>query len=210
MRARVAVVRACDRESPGRSRGDVSPKIRRGARSGYSGAENDAICQGIAGIACRGIWYARERGYPQPRNMVLRVRGVSNIRAVEAIVTSPDFDNTGNAGYGAGANANARNSGVSGSTVTDGRTDDVSFAKSIGVDEPAGRVKGAAQDGMATLDDAMSQLQSKASELTAKLMDKVNVDELTQKLEEQVRDHPARTLLFAAGAGFMLGRAAKK
>lgn len=93
---------------------------------------------------------------------------------------------------------------------TAGRTDDVSFAKSIGVDQTSDKVKDMAQRGMSSAEDAMSQLQSKASEFTANLIDKVNVDELTQKLEEQVRDHPARTLLFAAGAGFLLGRAAKR
>jgi ElaB/YqjD/DUF883 family membrane-anchored ribosome-binding protein len=144
------------------------------------------------------------------RGAALPVRGVPNIRAAEAIVTSPDFNNTGNAGYGAGANANAHNSDVSGSTGTDGRTDDVSFGRSMGVDQASEQLKSAAKEGVASVDDAMTQLQAKASELTSKLMDKVNVDELTQKLEEQVRDHPARTLLFAAGAGFLLGRAAKK
>jgi ElaB/YqjD/DUF883 family membrane-anchored ribosome-binding protein len=54
--------------------------------------------------------------------------------------------------------------------------------------------------------DTISQLQQKASEITARLVDSVNVDDITQKLEAQVREHPARTLLLAAGAGFLLGK----
>ncbi len=97
-----------------------------------------------------------------------------------------------------------------GAPGTEDRTDDVSFAKSIGADQAADSAKSVAQRGVAGVEDAMTQLQSKATEFTNNLMDKVNVDDLTQRLEEQVRDHPARTLLFAAGAGFLLGRVAKK
>lgn len=99
---------------------------------------------------------------------------------------------------------------MSGNNASTSRTDDVSFAKSLGVDDVAEKTKDVASQGAAQVGDAMSQLQAKATELTNSLMDRVNVDELTQKLEEQVRDHPARTLLMAAGAGFLLGRAAKK
>lgn len=58
--------------------------------------------------------------------------------------------------------------------------------------------------------DAMGQLQAKASELTARLVDNIDIDDLTQKLEQQVREHPARTLLLAAGAGYLLGRSLHK
>ncbi|HEV2642194.1 MAG TPA: hypothetical protein VGT98_05790, partial [Candidatus Elarobacter sp.] len=64
--------------------------------------------------------------------------------------------------------------------------------------------------GMDNAQDALGQLQSKANELTSRLINNVDIDDLTQKLEQQVREHPARTLLMAAGAGFLLGRAAKK
>ena len=124
-------------------------------------------------------------------------------------MTAPDLNDNMGTGY-----TGTTGVGPAGSTTSvtpdSGRTDDVSFAKSIGVDQTSDKVKDAAQRGMAGAEDAISQLQAKASELTSNLIDRVNVDELTQKLEEQVREHPARTLLFAAGAGFLLGRAAKK
>ena len=136
-------------------------------------------------------------------------------------MTSPDLNNTGNAGYGAGTGSSSNTGqswgGASGTDAAAGGTDDVSFGRNLGVDhmsdsasEKVDQVKDVAQRGMDSAQDAISQLQAKASELTSNLIDKVNVDELTQKLEAQVRDHPARTLLMAAGAGFLLGRAAKK
>ena len=102
---------------------------------------------------------------------------------------------------------------TSADTNADVRTDDVSFARRMGVDptsetmQKTGEMVERAQDGAK---DAMNKLQAKASELTSQMMDRINVDDLTQKLEEQVREHPARTLMIAAGAGFLLGRAAKK
>lgn len=139
-------------------------------------------------------------------------------------MTSPELNNTGNAGYGAGTGSSSttgQNSGrsadASGTDAAAGRTDDVSFGRNLGVDHSSDgasdkveQAKDMAHRGMDSAQDAISQLQAKASELTSNLIDKVNVDELTQKLEAQVRDHPARTLLMAAGAGFLLGRAAKK
>lgn len=105
------------------------------------------------------------------------------------------------------------NTGSRSSATPTGPTDDVSFGKNLGVDQTsdtAEKVKDVAQRGVASAEDAMGQLQAKASEITSNLINKVNVDELTAKLEEQVREHPARTLMFAAGAGFLLGRAAKR
>jgi len=128
-------------------------------------------------------------------------------------MTSPDLNRSENAGYGAGTDSAGRSSTNGGSGSAAGGTDDVSFARSIGVDQPPDKVdqvKDMAQRGIASAEDAMSQLQAKASELTSNLIDRVNVEEMTQRLEQQVRDHPTRTLLFAAGAGFLLGRAAKK
>ena len=132
-------------------------------------------------------------------------------------MTSPELNDTmndtGNAGYGSAARSTGREGVGSDDGTVAGQTDDVSFARGLGVDQTSDtveKVKDAAQRGMANAQDAMSQLQAKASELTSNLIDKVNVDELTQKLEEQVRDHPTRTLLMAAGAGFLLGRVAKK
>jgi ElaB/YqjD/DUF883 family membrane-anchored ribosome-binding protein len=131
-------------------------------------------------------------------------------RAAEAMMTSPELNNTGSAANGSNLDGMRRDNAASDGGSAEGRTDDVSFAKSIGVDQTSDKMKDAAQRGMSSAEDAMAQLQAKASELTSNLIDRVNIDELTQKLEEQVRDHPARTLLMAAGAGFLLGRAAKK
>lgn len=125
-------------------------------------------------------------------------------------MTSPELGSSGNAGYGSGAQSIGHQDVASDGANAAGRPDDVSFAKTLGVDQASDKIKDVAQRGKASAEDAMSQLQAKASELTSNLIDRVNVDELTQKLEEQVRDHPTRTLLFAAGAGFLLGRAAKK
>jgi ElaB/YqjD/DUF883 family membrane-anchored ribosome-binding protein len=124
-------------------------------------------------------------------------------------MTSPELDNSGPNAYG-GATGTGVADVAKGVASETGRTDDVSFAKNIGVDQTSDKVKSVAQRGIAGAEDAMSQLQAKASEFTSKLMDRVDVDDLTQKLEDQVRAHPTRTLLFAAGAGFLLGRAAKK
>ncbi len=125
-------------------------------------------------------------------------------------MTSPDMSRTENAGYGTGSHSGHAGGASTENTSNDGRTDDVSFARNLGVDQVADGVKAAAQGGMSNVEDAMGQLQEKASQLTSNLIDRVNVDELTQKLEEQVRDHPARTLLAAAGAGFLLGRLVRK
>ena len=125
-------------------------------------------------------------------------------------MTSPELNNTGNAGYGAGSTRTGQATADGASADNAERMDDVSFARNLGVDQASDKVKEVAQRGLAEAEDAMGQLQAKAGELTASLIDKVNVEELTQKLEQQVRDHPARTLLMAAGAGFLLGRAAKK
>lgn len=127
-------------------------------------------------------------------------------------MTTPDMNSPGSTEYSTGM-PQASGVGASSAASSNGTTDDVSFAKNLGVDQTsdtADKVKDVAQRGIENAEDAMAQLQAKASELTANLINKVNVDELTARLEEQVREHPARTLLFAAGAGYLLGRAARK
>jgi ElaB/YqjD/DUF883 family membrane-anchored ribosome-binding protein len=138
-----------------------------------------------------------------------RLREKSPITPKEANVTSPASTDTGSTERIPEGNQARANSEPN----ADVRTDDVSFARRMGVDqsadakEKAGNMVERAQDGAK---DAMNKLQSKASDLTSQMMDRINVEDLTQKLEEQVREHPARTLMIAAGAGFLLGRAAKK
>jgi hypothetical protein len=70
----------------------------------------------------------------------------------------------------------------------------------------ASSVRNAIDTGKEKAQDTFGQLQQKASEMTARIVDNINVDDITQKLEAQVREHPARTLLLAVGAGFLLGR----
>jgi len=126
-------------------------------------------------------------------------------------MTTPELNNPGGAGYGAGVPHDRADGALDDSSP--GRTDDVSFARNLGVDQTsdtAEKAKDVARRGMASAEGALSDLQAKAGELTSNLINKVDMDALTTKLEQQVRDHPARTLMFAAGAGFLLGRAAKK
>ncbi len=126
-------------------------------------------------------------------------------------MATPEFESTEQAGYGASV---PRDGGHSVDNMDRaGRTDDVSFAKSIGVDHTSDaldKVKDVAQRGMESAGDAMNQLQSKASEITSNLINKVDIDDLTARLETEVREHPARTLMVAAAAGFLLGRAVKR
>ena len=105
----------------------------------------------------------------------------------------PDRRQTGQTGQGGTGSGNR------------GGTDDVSLNRS----GSQGRSSGA-EGLMNSAEDALGQLQSKASELTSRLIDNIDVDDLTQKLETQVREHPTRTLMVALGAGFLLGRAVKK
>lgn len=108
-------------------------------------------------------------------------------------------------------------SGNTGTPNTNSYTDDISFNRG-GTTNPSTSSPGTDLSGTpSTLDssmskahDAVNQLQQKASEITARFVDNVNVDEITQKLEAQVREHPARTLLLAACAGFFLGRTVVK
>lgn len=121
-------------------------------------------------------------------------------------------------------------SGSSGSGSASARTsgpDDVSFGRtgpsvatggtdysrvSAGQDQGGGAMSSAkdtVKRGMDSAENAVEQLQQKATELTSRLISNIDVDDLTQKLEQQVREHPARTLLVALGAGFLIGRSAK-
>ncbi len=115
---------------------------------------------------------------------------------------------------------NATPSGNSMSGMATGlRGDDVSFNHSgrdtsdldgKSAEEGVDTAKRMVDTGLHKTQDAISQLQAKASELTARVIDNINVDDLTRKLEQQVRDHPARTLVLAMGAGFMLGKSLNK
>lgn len=124
-------------------------------------------------------------------------------------MTTPNYNNPGSAGY-SGTSSDNMNTGSTGSG-TSGHMDDVSFSRTGQSDQSKmDTVKDTMRQGMDNAQDALGQLQAKANELTTRLINNVDVDDLTRKLEQQVREHPTRTLLMAAGAGFLLGRAAKR
>ncbi|MGI8549021.1 MAG: hypothetical protein ACR2M1_17145 [Gemmatimonadaceae bacterium] len=134
-------------------------------------------------------------------------------------MTTPNYDTAGTGGYKSSTDSandsGMNNSGSSGSMGSGSTgTDDVSFGRSTGGRAGQGSSMDSAKDtmkrGITSAEDAMGQLQQKASDMTSRLIDNIDVDDLTQKLEQQVREHPARTLAVAIGAGFLLGRAAKK
>ncbi|MGI8508483.1 MAG: hypothetical protein ACR2MQ_04075 [Gemmatimonadaceae bacterium] len=140
-------------------------------------------------------------------------------------MTTPNFDTAGTSGQnsstnsstnsGSGNTGTGMNSGSMGSSST-GKSDDVSFGQSTsgrggqGGGSSMDQAKDTVKQGISSAEDAVGQLQQKASDVTSRLINNIDVDDLTQKLEQQVRDHPARTLAMAIGAGFLLGRAAKR
>jgi len=110
-------------------------------------------------------------------------------------------------GAGTYSNAGGMSGGTSGTTGgSTGGTSGTGYDTEV----PMEKAKETMQRGMDSAQDAFAQLQTKANELTSRLIDNIDVDDLTRRLEEQVRDHPTRTLLVAVGAGFLLGRAAKR
>jgi ElaB/YqjD/DUF883 family membrane-anchored ribosome-binding protein len=93
-------------------------------------------------------------------------------------------------------------------TGTSGSTADTSGLGSSGA-RPSEGVSGGTGELAQRTQDTIGQIQQKASELTTKLVDRINVDDMTRTLEQQVKEHPARTLLVAVGVGFLLGKATK-
>lgn len=124
--------------------------------------------------------------------------GTSNVVNTDA--TSGTYSNTG----GMAGSTSGTSTGSMGGTT--GNTPGAGYDTEV----PMEKAKETMQRGMDNAQDAFAQLQSKANELTSRLIDNIDVDDLTRRLEEQVRDHPTRTLLVAVGAGFLLGRAAKR
>lgn len=122
--------------------------------------------------------------------------GTSNVVNTDRTTGSGTYSNTG---------------GMSGSTSgTTGGSMGGTSGTGYDTEVPMEKAKETMQRGMDSAQDAFAQLQTKANELTSRLIDNIDVDDLTRRLEEQVRDHPTRTLLVAVGAGFLLGRAAKR
>lgn len=134
-------------------------------------------------------------------------------------MTTPNFNNPSTPGITGTPDTAA--AGMSSSTPVS-QPDDVSFSRThtsststgtgdgLGSHDTMDTMKDSVSRGVESAQDAFGQLQAKASDLTSRMINNVDLDDLTQKLEQQVREHPARTLLMAAGAGFLLGRAAKR
>ncbi len=126
-------------------------------------------------------------------------------------MTTPNFDTAGTGGYKSDADlmGGGMNSGSQANSGS-GQMDDVSLGQSMGGRGGMDSAKDSVKRGISSAEGAVGQLQQKASDVTSKFINNIDVDDLTQKLEQQVREHPARTLAMAIGAGFLLGRAAKR
>lgn len=123
-------------------------------------------------------------------------------------MTTPNSDTGLAGGSGSDTNPGSRTDSLGADDVSIGRSGGSgSDRHGEGAAESAGDTM---QRGLSGAQNALEQLQQKASEMTSQIIGNIDVDDLTQKLEQQVREHPARTLLVALGAGFVLGRAAKR
>ena len=66
---------------------------------------------------------------------------------------------------------------------------------------------------MAVADDRMSQVTTRVAggmDGAADWLREADLDGLKSSLEQQVKDHPGRTLLIAVGVGYLLGKALRK
>lgn len=136
---------------------------------------------------------------------------------------TPNFDQN-TAGYGStggagsmddvsltGGTGTGTTGGTAGGAATGGTGAGASTGSGGSQDQSAmDNAKQTVREGVNSAEDALTQLQAKAGELTSRLIDNIDLDDLTQKLEVQVRNHPTRTLLVALGAGFLLGRTVKR
>lgn len=72
---------------------------------------------------------------------------------------------------------------------------------------------GATGGSMAVADDRMSQVTTRVAggmEGAADWLREADLDGLKSSIEQQVKDHPGRTLLIAVGVGYLLGKALRK
>lgn len=78
-----------------------------------------------------------------------------------------------------------------------------------------GTMAGASADGgsVAVADDRMAQMTSRVAggmEGAADWLRDADLDGLKGSIEQQVKEHPGRTLLIAVGVGYLLGKALRK
>jgi hypothetical protein len=81
--------------------------------------------------------------------------------------------------------------------------------------QSSGQLAGAGTSGSTAIasDDRMTQVTDRVAgdmEATADWLRDADIDGLKMGLERQVKDHPGRTLLFAVGLGYLLGKALRK
>lgn len=98
-----------------------------------------------------------------------------------------DRSNSGNTGIG-GSSTGADASSSTGSTSGDGLTD--------------GKLAAAKQKLGVAKEKVVDRMHA-----TADWIKERDIDQLKGTIEQQVRDHPGRTLLIAAGLGYLIGRA---
>ena len=66
---------------------------------------------------------------------------------------------------------------------------------------------------MAVADDRMTQVTTRVAggmEGAADWLREADLDGLKSSIEQQVKDHPGRTLLIAVGLGYLLGKALRE
>ena len=57
---------------------------------------------------------------------------------------------------------------------------------------------------------AVSEKVAGSMEATAEFLREADLDGIKESIEAQVKEHPARTLLIAAGIGYLLGKGLRK
>jgi hypothetical protein len=122
---------------------------------------------------------------------------------------------------GALGSAGEKLSGV-GSTVRDkasGAKDSLANALEAGAERLRARggdgmsAAGATGGSMTVADDRMTQVTTRVAggmEGAADWLREADLDGVKSSIEQQVKDHPGRTLLIAVGLGYLLGKALRK
>ena len=107
-------------------------------------------------------------------------------------------NDAGNTGLGASSAATATTDAAS---ETDGATPGISTPTST---EPTGKLNAAKQKIGVAKEKVVDRMHA-----TADWIKERDVDQLKTGIEQQVRDHPARTLMIAVGLGYLIGRAVR-
>lgn len=123
---------------------------------------------------------------------------------------------TDDVSFGSSKTASAASAGSVGASDTEvatdigtdiGGTTDTSSADASGISGTSGTT---ADGKLATAKQKIGQAKEKVVDrmhATADWIKEKDIDQLKGTIEAQVRDHPGRTLLIAAGLGYLIGRA---